>query len=197
MSAKLLYQGHGSYRITAGDGAVIYVDPYAGEGYDLPADIILVTHQHEDHNRTDIVVKKPDCRIITEVEALQGGKHNSFTIGGVTVEAVEAANKNHDPASCVGYIITTDGIKIYASGDTSKTGQMASFAQRKLDYALLPCDGFYNMDLDEAVECAALIGAKHTIPIHLKPGELFDRDRAEAFKAPSRLIVAAGEEISL
>ena len=30
--AKLLYQGHGSYRITADDGRVLYVDPYAGEG---------------------------------------------------------------------------------------------------------------------------------------------------------------------
>ena len=47
---KLLYQGHGSYRLTADDGRTIYVDPYAGGGYDLPADIILITHQHSDHN---------------------------------------------------------------------------------------------------------------------------------------------------
>ena len=33
--ARLLYQGHGSYRITTGEGKVIYVDPYAGGGYDL------------------------------------------------------------------------------------------------------------------------------------------------------------------
>ena len=47
---KLLYQGHGSYRLTADDGRIIYVDPYKGKGYDAPADIILVTHQHHDHN---------------------------------------------------------------------------------------------------------------------------------------------------
>jgi hypothetical protein len=41
--AKLYYQGHGSCRVTADDGRVIYVDPYAGGGYDKPADIILVT----------------------------------------------------------------------------------------------------------------------------------------------------------
>ena len=29
----LLYQGHGSYRIVSDEGVVIYVDPYAGEGY--------------------------------------------------------------------------------------------------------------------------------------------------------------------
>ena len=48
---KLLYQGHGSFRLTADDGRVIYVDPYKGKGYDLPADIILVTHNHRDHNQ--------------------------------------------------------------------------------------------------------------------------------------------------
>ena len=40
----LLYQGHGSLRIVTSDKKVIYIDPYAGEGYDLPADLILVSH---------------------------------------------------------------------------------------------------------------------------------------------------------
>ena len=34
--AELLYQGHGSYRIVSNEGVVIYVDPYAGEGYEMP-----------------------------------------------------------------------------------------------------------------------------------------------------------------
>ena len=50
---KLLFQGHGSYRLTANDGRIVYVDPYKGKGYDAPADIILVTHQHSDHNQVD------------------------------------------------------------------------------------------------------------------------------------------------
>ena len=33
--ASLLYQGHGSVRIEAADGMVIYVDPYAGESPDM------------------------------------------------------------------------------------------------------------------------------------------------------------------
>lgn len=197
MTTKLLFQGHGSYRISARDGAVIYVDPYAGEGYDKPADVILVTHQHFDHIATDLVAKKPGCRIISNVEALEGGVYHTFAVGDIAIEAVKACNQNHDPAECVGYIVTVDGIKVYAAGDTSKTDQMASFADKKIDYALLCCDGVYNMDLDEAAECARMIGAKHNIPIHMKPGELFDRARAEAFDGPGRLIVAAGEEITL
>ena len=50
---KLLYQGHGSLRITTAEGKVIYIDPYAGEGYDVPADLILVTHGHSPRGEAD------------------------------------------------------------------------------------------------------------------------------------------------
>jgi len=195
--AKLFYQGHGSFRLTAADERVVYVDPYAGEGYDLPADLILVSHQHGDHNQIDLCTKKPDCKIISNVEALQGGKHNTFDIDGIQIEAVEAYNKNHNPAECVGFIITIDGVKIYASGDTSKTTQMETFADMGLDYAILCGDGFYNMGLEEAAECAKLIGAKHNIIIHVKPKALFDRELAEQWNAPNKLIVEPNEEITL
>lgn len=197
--AKLLYQGHGSFRITTAEGKVIYIDPYAGAGYGLPADLILVTHQHGDHNQIELIAfRNPGCELISEKEALKDGKHQTFDLGYVTVEAVEARNQNHSPSECVGYILTlSGGLQIYASGDTSKTAQMETLAARKLDYAFLCCDGVYNMDLAEASECAALIGARYTIPCHMAPGELFSRERAEQFEAESRLIVEAGEEIEL
>jgi len=194
---KLLYQGHGSYRITSKDGVVIYVDPYAGTGYDVPADIILVTHEHGDHNQIQLPARKDSCVVIRAADALVNGEYKTFNIDGLNIEAVEAYNKNHNRNSCVGFIITIDGIPIYAAGDTSTTEQMASFAERHFSYALLPCDGIYNMGLDEAAACAELIGAKHNIPIHMKPGALFDLARAEAFNAPNRLIVQPGEEITL
>ena len=53
------------------------------------------------------------------------------------------------------------------------------------------------MDLKEASACGDIINAKHTIPIHLKPGALFDRTRAEQFTGKNRLIIEPGEEITL
>jgi len=195
--ARLLYQGHGSFRITTKENQVIYVDPYAGEGYDLPADLILVTHQHGDHNQIGIVSKKATCTIIQNQDALKEDGYQSFTIGDVQIQAVPAYNTNHDRGEAVGYIMTLDGIKVYAAGDTSTTLEMKEYAALKLDYALLPIDGIYNMDPKEASVCAELMGAKHTIPIHMKPGELFDATMAEQFIAKNRLIVKAGEEIAL
>jgi L-ascorbate metabolism protein UlaG (beta-lactamase superfamily) len=193
---KLLFQGHGSLRLTADDGRVIYIDPYKGKGYDLPADIILVTHQHTDHNRVKRCAQKSDCKIITNVEALKDGSHQSFDINGILIQAVEARNKNHDPKRCVGYIVTIDGVKLYASGDTSKTQQMESFAALELDYTLFPGDGLFNMGLDEAAECVRIVGAKHNILIHLKPGESY-RKKGEKWNAPNKLILEPGDEITL
>ncbi|MCL1896068.1 MAG: MBL fold metallo-hydrolase [Clostridiales bacterium] len=199
-TATLLYQGHGSLRITTGEGKVIYIDPYAGEGYDKPADLILVTHAHSDHDQVKLIKNKnPDCVTITYKEALAGGQHQVFELGYATVEATEAGNnKNHDIRECVGFILTLDGGKaVYVSGDTSTTDQMATLAGRGLDYAFFCCDGVYNMDVDEASACAALVKAKHSIPYHMAPGELFSQERAEMFVAENRMIMAAGEEIAL
>jgi L-ascorbate metabolism protein UlaG (beta-lactamase superfamily) len=195
--ARLLYQGHGSYRITTKDNVVIYFDPYAGGGYDVPADIILVTHQHGDHNQLNLITKKPSCTVIQESDALKEGHYQIFDIMGVIIQAVPAYNKNHRKEESVGYVLTVDGVKVYGSGDTSTTKEMKDLAKLHLDYALLPIDGIYNMDAKEASACAELINAKHTIPIHMAPGKLFDLKLAEKFTAKNRLILKEGKEIEL
>jgi L-ascorbate metabolism protein UlaG (beta-lactamase superfamily) len=198
--ATLLYQGHGSLRITTSEGKVIYIDPYAGEGYDVPADLILVTHPHPDHTAIDLIeTQNPGCRTITHEEALVSGEYKTFNLGYVTVEAVQAGNNpNHDINVCVGYILTlSDGKSIYVTGDTSETNQMATLAERNLDYAFFCSDGRFNMDMAEAVRCAELVGAKHSIPYHMAPGKNFDRERAELFDVENRLIIADGEEITI
>lgn len=196
--AKLYYQGHASLRLTADDGTVIYIDPYAGDGYELPADLILITHEHTDHNQSDIAAQKRHCPVIHAADALKDGVYQHFTAGSVEIEAVPAYNRNHDRNKCVGYVLTLDGVKLYAAGDTSTTDAMGgALREMGLDYALLPIDGVYNMNAREAAKCAELIGARHTIPIHMKPGALFDRRAAEKLHTPSRLIIEAGEEITL
>lgn len=198
--SKLLYQGHGSLRIVTTEGKVIYIDPYAGEGYDLPADLILVSHGHHDHTAVDLIKNRTDdCRIIQYTDALVKGEYRTFDLGYATVEAVQAGNNpNHDINVCVGWLITlSDGITVYATGDTSTTDQMAELAERNIDYAFFCCDGKYNMDIAEASACATLVNARHSIPYHIAPGKLFDEQRAEQFEGPGKLIIPAGEEIVL
>ena len=197
---QLLYQGHGSLRIVTREGKVIYIDPYAGEGYDLPADLILVSHGHQDHNKVGLIKNRNEgCQLIYNTDALVNGEYKTYDLGYATIEAVQAGNNpNHDIKVCVGWLITlSDGITVYATGDTSTTAQMAELADRGIDYAFFVCDGRYNMDMEEAIACAKLVNAKHSIPYHMAPGALFDQKRAELFDVPGRLIVPAGTEITL
>lgn len=196
--AELLYQGHGSFRITTNAGAVLYVDPFAGEGYDVPADMILVSHEHYDHTETDKMPHSPICKVFRASDLLENGKYLSITHCDINCRAVKACNANHPINECVGFLLQFDGLTVYASGDTSKTDDMGTIIHdAKPDYALLCGDGIYNMDIPEASECAHVVAAKHSIPIHLLPGSLFSEERAALFDGPGKLIVRPGEIISL
>ena len=203
---KLLYQGHGSYRIETNSGKIIYVDPFIKNGCDKEADIILITHSHFDHTQTQLLKKSKNCVTITYNDALKNGVYKNFKIEDVEITAVSAYNKNHPVNECVGYVIESDGIKIYASGDTSKTSDMKEkLSKMEITYALLPCDGVYNMDIDECSKCARIINAKHTIPIHTSPvhsendalNPPYDLKKAMSLDSDSKLIVKPGEEIEL
>lgn len=195
--AKLLYQGHGSLRLISDSGVVVYIDPFAGKGYDEKADIILVTHQHMDHKLIHKPKHQSDCTIIQNFDALKNGEYMHFHVMGINIEAVPAYNKNHPRQECVGFLVTVDGILCYFSGDTSKTIEMHDLANRGIDYAFFCADGIFNMDAAEASECARIVGAAHSTPIHMAPGLLFSEKKAAEFKAEGKLVMKPGEEIRL
>ncbi len=223
--AQLLYQGHASFRLTLNSGAVIYIDPFAGEDYDRPADLVLITHEHHDHNNLELITCKTGARVIRAADCLnivegqgpaghhpvmimhkrlrfgeeEGADNSNPLLAGLTISATEASNANHNSRECVGFLVEVDGVTCYFAGDTSKVPGMNQLAKHPIDYAFYPCDGIYNMDLEEAAACAALVGAKHNTPIHMIAAQkgIFNAARAEAWAAPNKLILTPGTEVAL
>ncbi len=195
--SKLLYIGHGAVRIISNNGKVLYLDPFLGDGYDLEADYVLITHEHYDHTAIEKLKLKESTIIIRSFDMITSDGYKKINLDDFEVEATEAYNTNHKKSECVGYLIKVDGVLLYFSGDTSLTSQMDSLKERKIDYAFFCGDGIYNMNIDEASICAYKVQAKVSIPYHLYPDHLFDESLAERFTAPKRFIMYPNQEIEI
>jgi len=199
----LTFFGRASVKIVTSEGIVIYIDPFAPGDYSQPADILLVTHGHSDHNKVKLVTLKPGARVIGAAGSIDripyetAGEDFSATIGALTIRAVPAYNKNHDRASSVGYLLSWNGITVYHAGDTSTIPEMRDFPKYRITYALLNCDAVFNMTPEEASEVGRLIEARHIIPIHSSGSGLFDRGNSEAVTCKSVIVMERQQTIDL
>lgn len=197
-SDSLKYLGHSFVKIKTLEGKVIYIDPYNVNEFADSADVILVTHEHSDHNDLTRVKQRATCQVIRSANAIQSGAYQSFTIGNIKITAVAAYNANHPKSSCVGYVIEFDGIKLYHAGDTGKITEMADLASQNISYALLPMDGIYTMTPEEATQASAMIQAKYDIPIHtMPPPDTYSDACVARFTSPHKLIVKPAASIEL
>ncbi len=191
-TAYITLIGHASLKIKTSGGVVIYVDPYHPGGYSEKADIILISHEHSDHNKIGLITQNEGCRVLRVKDTNnKDGTYNSFNIKGVLIEPVAAANRNHAIETTNGFVISFDGLKVYHASDTSKLPQMAELKDKGIDYAFYPIDGQYNMGPQEAAECAEMVGAKHNIPFHY-----FNADVTK-FKPSNLLLLPYGGTITI
>ncbi|MCP5454207.1 MAG: MBL fold metallo-hydrolase [Spirochaetaceae bacterium] len=199
---ELTYFGRASVKLRTSSRNGVYIGPYAPEIF-RAADLILVTHSHGSHNKTRLVARKPATVVIApdgavpDAGARTASEGDAFTIGPVTVRVMPASNKNHERASSVGYLVSFDAIAVYHAGDTDYLPEMDGYKTLGIDYALLPCDGYYNMGPAEAARCAAAMGAKKVVPIHSSKSGNFDAANAGSSAFASPIVMRPGESIPL
>ncbi len=183
---NIQWLGHASFRIHAA-GKVIYIDPYWGDDYSEPADFILVTHGHYDHNAVDKCAEASDCRLVDgDIDE---------TINSIHIKSVPAYNigKDFHPKGVGrGYLITAEGKTVYHSGDTDLIPEMDGL---KPDWALLPVGGTYTMDVAEAILASKAMGAKHVIPMHYNSLDQIAKLKKEDFPS-DWTVLSIGEKVT-
>lgn len=202
MKPILTFIGHGSLKLKTCGGKVIYVDPFFPGDYTEKADILLISHNHHDHNVVEMVSQAANCLVIMPDQAQTGGIYHSFKYGDVKIIAVEAYNANHRKEECVGYVLVFDGLKVYCAGDTSQTDDMmGKLSKMNLDYALLPIDGIFNMNPKEASVCAEILNVRHALPIHNATLSTvigkYSKRGVDKFDHPGKIVLKYGESMEL
>jgi len=197
----LTYLGRASVKLAVPGKATLYIDPFAPGDYSEPADLVLVTHGHDDHNKVSLVALKANGEVVAPAGAVKHGRTvkegDVFTLGPVAVRVVPAYNDNHGRDASVGYVVTVDGLSVYHAGDTSLIPEMAALAPLHIDYALFPTDGFWNMGGAEARRCADLVKARFSLAIHSSPKSLHDAGKAAALQGPDVLPLEPGKPLAL
>ena len=177
-------------RIQSKDGVVIYLDPFsltdAEAAHD--ADYVFITHAHFDHfspediarvagDHTELVApasmgaevaRVADEIGATAVHLLQAG--GRLELPGVAVEAVPAYNVEPERLEMhpqtngwLGYVLTVDGVRYYAAGDTDQNPDNEQVA---CDVALVPIGGTYTCDPHQAAAFVNALHPKVVVPIH-------------------------------
>ena len=181
---KTTFIGHGSLMFSFA-GVTLHVDPYGklADYAALPkADLILITHEHQDHLdpaalalvRTDATVVIGPAVCAPRVAGLTVTKNgDTRTVRGVGIEAVPAYNlvhqrdtgqPYHPRGNGNGYVLTFGDQRVYVAGDTEDTPEMR--ALQGIDWAFLPMNLPYTMTPEMVAAAAKAFRPKVLYPYH-------------------------------
>lgn len=175
MLQSIRWLGHAGF-LLAGK-RLVYIDPYK-LNYPEVGDLILITHDHDDHCSPEDVkwLRKGETVIVAPASCAAKFKGDVRSVKwgdvvhhkGIKVEIVPAYNvgKDFHPREFggVGYVVTMpEGLRVYHAGDTDLIPEMQHIA---VDVALLPVGGTHTMDASQAAQAANLIRPRLAIPMH-------------------------------
>jgi L-ascorbate metabolism protein UlaG (beta-lactamase superfamily) len=189
--------GQSTFRLTDDDGHSVVIDPFDASVFeargmpwypaleDVTADLLLVTHEHGDHNAVDVVGGDPAI-----VRSLAGTHETPFgPVVGVASEHDEVAGtqRGHN----VMYVFDFAGRRIAHLGD---------FGQRELrpeqaaalgtvDVLIVPIGDGPTIGAEQATDVAATLSARVIIPMHYRTERITFLEPVDAFAAAARRVV--------
>jgi L-ascorbate metabolism protein UlaG (beta-lactamase superfamily) len=184
------WYGQSAFRLSA-DGTTVFIDPFgdvsrlAARGLEwgypaitgVEAQLVLVTHEHMDHNGVEAIGGEP---VVLRSTA---GKLES-PIGEVVAVASE-----HDPAAGTErgpntiFVFTFDGVRVAHFGDfgQSELRPEQAGAIGPVDLLFIPVGGGPTIDAEQAAAIAERLGARWIVPMHYRTERVNFLEPPDAF----------------
>jgi L-ascorbate metabolism protein UlaG (beta-lactamase superfamily) len=191
---KVTWFGQAFIAVEAGDGKRVVVDPFDQSflKYPLPkgltADVLLVTHEHGDHNNVGLIGGNP---FILRSEKGVGTftKGGWLTVWGTATFHDEKQGKERGKNTV--YTFLVDGIKFCHLGDLGhtltstqaksieKVDSVITFTFRTpeevkksqaVDVLFVPVGGFFTLDPSKVNQVIKALSPKIVVPMHFKTG---------------------------
>ena len=168
---RVQWFGQAFFQLTSSSGVRVVIDPFDNTFFNYPvpkgleADVLLVTHEHNDHCNVGIIGGSPlVCR--------SGKGVGRFERAGVTVTGTAAFHdENHgaERGPDTIYSFALDGVRFCHVGDLGcllTGGQIENIGP--VDVLLLPVGGFFTLEVAKLDKLVAQLNPRIVVPMHYK-----------------------------
>lgn len=169
----ITYHGHSCFKLRGKNGAAV-TDPYNDEvGFSLPslsADVITLSHDHDDHNQNQKVsgTARRDNPFV--IEHLGEYEVEGISVFGVKSFHDDQEGKERGKNSI--FTIMVDGVRVCHLGDLGHELTETMVKEIGLiDVLLVPIGGKFTIDAKQAVAVARALDPSIVIPMHYQTSE--------------------------
>jgi len=167
---QIRWHGHSCFEIS--DDVSIVTDPHDGKSLgiwppSLSADVVLITHDHFDHNSFKTIrgSHKVVFAFVGEFE------YNGQRFVGIETDHDEVGGRKR--GKNVMYSMTVDGISICHCGDLGNIPDDDVLEQiAGVDILMVPAGGVYTMELPKLKKFVEKVGPRVVVPMHYRVGGL-------------------------
>ncbi|MGB9811618.1 MAG: MBL fold metallo-hydrolase, partial [Dictyoglomus turgidum] len=173
LALEITYYGHACVKVSFENNYSIIIDPFSSD-YPIPqtnADLIISTHEHEDHFNPNFLHKKVEILVGTKNDGKDWNPINkevkNIKIWSIPVYHDNSKGSQRGKNSIV--VIEGDGFKIVHMGDIGHLLSEKELVKLKnVDILFIPVGGFFTLDVKDVITTIREIKPKIVIPIHYK-----------------------------
>ena len=183
--------GQSAFRLDA-DGKTVAIDPFGdmsalsrdrGIQWDYPAitgvepDLLLVTHEHGDHNGVEAIDGDPHT-----LRSTAGGHDSPIgRVTGVASEHDEVAGTERGPNTI--FVFDFDGVRVCHMGDFGQSGLRPEQAEAigEVDLLFVPVGGGPTAGAEQAALIVERLKPRWVVPMHYRTPRIGFLETADAF----------------